>query len=174
MWTDRAGCIVDESRFWSMIEDAWHAAGGKDLARLRLAQGKLCEDRAEALVEALEDFIPALQAALGKLTAADLLAFDRSLERKLYQIDRAEVQAATDGSDDGFLYARGFIIAAGRAYFEAVDRTPSIAMMDLECEEICFLPQKAYEKKFGPMPASGISRESGSNPAGWPGLSRGR
>lgn len=160
---------MDEERFWSMIEDAWHAAGGKVLARLRLAEGKLCEDRADALADALEDFIPALQSALEKLGAADLLAFDRILERKLYQLDRAEIQEATDGSDDGFLYARGFIVAAGRAYFEAVDRRPSIAMMDLACEEVCYLPAAIHERKFGAVPASGICRESGSNAAGWPG-----
>jgi hypothetical protein len=33
------------------------------------------------------------------------------LERTLYDIDRADIQAVTDGSDDGFLYARGFVVA---------------------------------------------------------------
>ena len=77
---------------------------------------------------------------LDELPADELLAFDRILERKLYHIDRAEIQEHTDGSDDGFLYARGFIVAAGKDYYEAVDANPAVAMMDMECEEMCYLP----------------------------------
>jgi hypothetical protein len=57
------------------------------------------------LVEALEEVIPSLLATLEQLSQNDLLAFDQILERKLFEIDRAEVQEQTDGSDDGFLYA---------------------------------------------------------------------
>ena len=42
--------------------------------------------------------------------------------------------------------------------------------MDLECEELCYLPTHVYEQRFGEMPRSDISRESGSNKAGWPDL----
>ncbi|MEI6432498.1 MAG: hypothetical protein WCP07_09985, partial [bacterium] len=86
-----------------MIESAWEAIGGKVKARQKLATGKLSEDRAEALQEILEDVIPALQKRLDLLGAEDLLAFDRILERKLYDIDREDIHAYTDGSDDGFL-----------------------------------------------------------------------
>ena len=98
------------------------------------------------------------------------MEFDRILERKLYDIDRAEIQEHTDGSDDGFLYCRGFIVAAGAGYYDAVNADPSVAIMDLECEEMCFLSWHLYREKFGEMPDSGISRESGSNKAGWPDL----
>lgn len=132
---------MDDNHFWSMIEAAWQVVGGKSKARQKLADGKLSEDRAEELVEALdEEVIPALREQLGQLTAADLLAFDRILERKLYDLDRAEVQEHTDGSDDGFLYARGFIVAAGKGYYDAVNAKPSVALPDLECEEMCYLP----------------------------------
>jgi hypothetical protein len=152
-----------------MIEAAWKAAGGKVKARQKLAEGKLSEERAEELVEALEDeVIPALRDELAQLSAADLLAFDRILERKLYDIDRAEVQEHTDGSDDGFLYARGFIVAAGKAYYDAVHAKPSVALSDLECEEMCYLSYHIHEEKFGEVPPSGISRESCTNEAGWP------
>jgi hypothetical protein len=103
-------------------------------ARQQLAQGKLSEEKAEELVEALEEVIPSLLATLEQLSQSDLLAFDQILERKLFDIDRAEVQEQTDSSDDGFLYARGFIVAAGRPYYDAVNTDPSVAMMDLECE----------------------------------------
>jgi hypothetical protein len=162
---------MDEGRFWAMIESAWQAVGGKAKARQRLADGKLSEEKAEELVEAMEEVIPALRGQLDGLSGPDLLAFDRILERKLYDIDRAGVQEYTDGSDDGFLYARGFIVAIGKGYYDAVNARPSIATMDLECEDMCYLPWHLHEEKFGPVPPSAISRESCSNTAGWPDLS---
>jgi hypothetical protein len=162
---------MTDDQFWSHIESAWKAAGGKTKARQKLAERKLADEKAEELMEAMaEDFIPALQDALGKFSADELLAFDRILERKLYDIDRAEIQEHTDGSDDGFLYARGFIVAAGRGYFDAVNAKPAVAMADLECEEMCYISWNLYREKFGEVPGSGISRESCSNKAGWPDL----
>src|SRR4051794_30448035 len=161
---------MDDTAVWAMIEDAWKTVGGKTKARQKLAEGKLSEEKAEELMEAVEEVVPALREALEALTAADLLAFDRILERKLYDIDRAEIQEHTDGSDDGFLYARGFIVAAGKGYYEAVNAKPAVALMDLECEAMCYLSWHIHEEKFGPVPASGISRESCSNKAGWPDL----
>src|SRR5258708_3668294 len=123
---------MDETQFWQMIENAWQVAGGKLKARQKLAEGKLSEEKAEELVESLDVVIPALRDEIGQLSAPDLLEFDRILERKLYDIDRAEIQEHTDGSDDGFLYARGFIVAAGKGYYDAVNAKPSKALMDLE------------------------------------------
>jgi hypothetical protein len=161
---------MDDSRVWGMIETAWQAIGGKSKERQKLADRKLSEEKAEELLESLVVIIPALREQLSQLSAADLLAFDRILERKLYDIDREEIQEHTDGSDDGFLYARGFIVAAGKGYYDAVNAKPSVALMDLECEEMCYLSWHIHEESFGAVPASGISRESCSNKAGWPGL----
>jgi hypothetical protein len=160
---------MDEARFWEMIEAAWTAAGGPLSTRQKLDSGKLTEEQVEALLESMEEMIPALQAHLDKLPAEALLVFDQILERKLYDLDRADVQEHTDGSDDGFLYARGFIVAAGKDYYDAVNVNPSVAMADLECEDICYLSWHIYEDKFGEVPASGIVRESGFNRSGWPG-----
>ncbi len=161
---------MEESRFWSLIEAAWKKAGGKKTTRQKMAKGKLSEEKAEEFLEAVDEVISALREQLGKLSAEELLAFDRILERKLFDIDRAEIQEHTDGSDDGFLYARGFIVAAGKDYYDAVNATPSVALMDFECEEICYLSAFLYKEKFGEMPESGISRETCSNKAGWPEL----
>jgi hypothetical protein len=161
---------MDDTRFWAMIETAWQAAGGKVKDRKKLAEGKLSDENAEELLESLDEVIQVLRSQLGQLSAADLLAFDRILERKLYDIDRAEIQEHTGGSDDGFLYARGFIVVAGKGYYEAVNAKPSVALMDLECEEMCYLPLHLHEEKYGDVPQSGISRESCSNKAGWPEL----
>lgn len=162
---------MDETRFWAMIEDAWAAAGGKASAkaRERLAAGKLSEERAYTLQEKLEeDIVPALREKLDALPAADLLAFDRVLERKLYDIDRADIHERTDGSDDGFLYCRGFIVGVGRAYYEAVAADPDKAVVDAECEAMCYLSWHLHHDKFGDVPPSGLCRESFSNKAGWP------
>lgn len=160
---------MDENRFWSMIEAGWEAAGGKVKSRRRLAEGKLSEKLAYALQETLEaEVIPALQEQLDALPVDELLAFDRILERKLYDIDRADIHERTDGSDDGFLYCRGFIVGMGQAYYAAVRADPGRAVTDAECEEMCYLSWHLHCDKFGEVPPSGISRETGSNPAGWP------
>ena len=161
---------MDETRFWAMIETAWKAVDGKSEERKKLAAGKLSQDGAADLVDGMQDVMLDLRETLAELSAEDLLAFDRILERKLYDIDRAEIQEHTDGSDDGFLYCRGFIVAAGKGYYDAVNAKPSIALTDLECEELCYLSAHIYEEKFGEPPPSGISRESASNAAGWPNL----
>jgi hypothetical protein len=160
---------MDENRFWSMIEAAWSVAGGKDKPRRRLAEGKLSEGQAYELQEVLEEQVaPALQKRLDTLSAPELLAFDRILERKLYDIDRADIHERTDGSDDGFLYCRGFIVGVGRAYYEAVLANPDRAVTDAECEQMCYLSWHLHHDKFGEVPPSGISRETCSNSVGWP------
>lgn len=159
---------MDESRFWSLIEVAWGAVGGKAKPRQKLAAGTLSEERAYALQEVLEEKVtPALREQLAGLPAADLMEFDRVLERKLYDIDRADIHERTDGSDDGFLYCRGFIVGMGRAYYEAVAANPDRAVTDAECEEMCYLSWHLYRERFGDMPPSGLSRETQSNAAGW-------
>src|SRR4029077_14663115 len=130
----------------------------------RLAEGKLSEDGAYSLQETLEEeVVAALQDQLGQLLADELLAFDRILERKLYDIDRADIHERTDGSDDGFLYCRGFIVGMGRQYYDAVRANPAVAVMDAECEAMCYLSLHLYDEKFGDLPPSDICRETGSN-----------
>lgn len=148
---------------WHLIEDAWNASA-PEVAKARRAPS---EDNVEELNEALDEMIPVLRARLRELGKDSLLAVDRQLEAALYQIDRQEIQQATDGSDDGFLYARGFIVAMGRRYFEAVDEDPSKALSDAECEDMCYLPWHLYKEKYGEPPKSGISRESCSNSEAW-------
>ena len=159
---------MDENRFWAMIEAAWGAAGGKAKSSQQLAEGKLSEGQAHALQEVLEEEVtPALRGQLDTLSADELLAFDRALERKLYDIDRADIYERTDGSDDGSLYCRGFIVGMGRAYYEAVRANPDRAVTDAECEQMCYLSWHLHHDKFGEVPPSGISRETQSNVEGW-------
>jgi hypothetical protein len=159
---------MDDQQFWAIIEAAWKSVDGSAVTRQRLVRGELDEEAAQQLANpSRTQVVPKLRSALDALPKEELLHFDRILERKLHEIDRSEIQQHTDGSDDGFLYCRGFIVAAGQAYYDAVNSNPSQAMTDLECEEMCYLSARIYEGKFGELPDSGISRESASNPAGW-------
>ncbi len=162
---------MDENRFWNMIEDAWKICGGMTEIRQNLISGNASESDIESLNDARETVVQALKDMLSDLSQEDLLAFDRILERKLYDIDREDIHEFTDGSDDGFLYARGLIVAAGKGYYDAVNANPSIAISDLECEEMCYLSFHLYWDKYEtPPPNSEISRESCSNLVAWPGL----
>lgn len=94
-----------------------------------------------------------------------------NVERRLYDIDRADIQAVTGGSDDGFLYARGFVVALGRDFYAAVAEDPKKAVPDAECEKMCYFFAHLHNERYGTFPDTGskISRESCSNPAGWTG-----
>src|SRR6187551_387473 len=161
---------MDEARFWSMIEAAWARVPKAILAERRALAERDPDERGEVssdLEGALDGVLERLRVALDALPADELLAFDRILERKLYAIDRAEIQEVTDGSDDGFLYCRGWIVAMGQMFYENVDAEPRIAICDAEHEAICYLSWHLYEQKFGKAPRGEVSRETGSNQAGW-------
>ena len=159
--------MIDEARFWSLIEQAWPTTEQATTHREMAFSGEL-EDSDE-LYAVQKQLLDQLIVALEQLTAEDLLSFDRILEHKLYDIDRADIHEYTDGSDDGFLYCRGFIVSMGRDYYETVQVDPSRAIMDVEFEELCYLSNRLYRQKYGSMPASGISRETGSNVEQWAG-----
>ncbi|MCE6998800.1 DUF4240 domain-containing protein [Saccharothrix sp. S26] len=165
---------AEEARFWAMLEDAWAGLGpGPNEVRRALAKRDVSEEAFEEAAELeghLDGVLRALARACEGLSAEELTALDRVVERKLYDIDRADVQEVTDGSDDGFLYARGFIVALGQEFYEAVTRDPRVAVVDAECEAFCYFFAHLHRVRFGVFPetGSGISRESVSNPAGWP------
>jgi hypothetical protein len=158
-------------RFWALLEDAWEGCGAAITQARRAAAGRIpgAEPGLAAVESALPAFLDALADRCRPLSGGDLASLDRLLERKLYDIDRADVQAVTDGSDDGFLYARGFIVAMGQDFYDAVTRDPRLAVPDAECEEMCYFFAHLYRARFGEFPqtGSGISRESCSNPDGW-------
>lgn len=155
---------IDE--FWGLIENAWSRADAAGTARRAIL-----ESGPDGAIEAatLDRFLAELRTLSAELTAAELTALDRALERSLYDIDRADIQEITDGSDDGFLYCRGFIVAMGRAHYESVLADPTAALTDAECEQMCYFFANLHRQRFGDYPetGSGISRESASNPAGW-------
>lgn len=163
----------DEAGFWALLEVAWAPLGPEvNQARRTLAARVPGSDvDISVLDDALGAFLDNVASACRELSGDELTKLDRVLERRLYDIDRADIQAVTDGSDDGFLYARGFIVAMGRDFYDAVTRDPEMAVLDAECEEMCYFFAHLYRKRWGGFPetGSGISRESCSNPVGWAG-----
>lgn len=157
---------MNEQHFWSIIETAWPTTKQATALREKAFAGMLEPNKALKTVQ--KQILENLTHALDQLAQDDLLTFDRILERKLYDIDREDVHKYTDGSDDGFLYCRGFIVSMGREYYEMVNADPAKATSDVEFEEFCYHPYSMYENKYGtPPPPSGLSRETGSNQAGW-------
>ncbi|WP_246607360.1 DUF4240 domain-containing protein [Paractinoplanes toevensis] len=168
----RVPTAAEEDRFWLLVEEAWARLGPEPAAlRRELLTRDLDEEDEEpyAVEEWLDPFLDCLRTASGELSRQDLVDLDRVLERKLYEIDREDIQQVTDGSDDGFLYCRGFIVALGHEYYTAVKRDPRFAVLDAECENMCYFFGHLHQERFGewPQTGSGISRESNSNVAGW-------
>jgi hypothetical protein len=154
---------MDEVRFWGVVEAAWEAVG-VEVNRLRW---NLAGVEARLLDEGLDGMVANLRYGLDGLGAAELLAFDRVLERKLYEVDRKAIYEYTGGSEEDFLKVRGFMVGMGQGYYEAVLNDPARALLAGGCEEICFVAWRLYDEKFGKLPRSEISRESGSNAEGW-------
>lgn len=168
---------MDESQFWKIIDNAWQSSPKLQKFQKAVLETLKSPDAKDEFDERFGDgdpfipgertFIKEIEKQLDELSAEDLAKFDRILERKQYDIDREDVHENTDGSDDGFLYCRGFIVAMGKKYYDAVNADPSKAMFDWECEAMCYLSWHLYNKKFGELAHSGISRETGSNTKGW-------
>lgn len=155
--------------FWELIEEAWqeHPA----LLKKRDAAVAAGNEKAlTALADAIEDsVIEGFENRLYDLERDELISFIHILEERLYHIDRSEIQEATDGSDDGFLYARCYIVAMGEAYYNAVDKDPSKAAMDAEAEGFGFTAYSVYADRYDEQfpRNSKHNIESGSNKAGW-------
>ncbi|MEU5945170.1 DUF4240 domain-containing protein [Micromonospora sp. NPDC047465] len=164
----------DEARFWALVESAWERLGAAPAAfrRALLTRDPEADDDDDSLyaIDAwLNPFLDNLRQLSADLSSQELTDLDRVVERKLHDIDRADVHEVTDGSDDGFLYARGHIVALGREFYEAVNADPAVAVPDGTCESMCYFFAHLHNKRFGGWPdtGSGISRESCTNAAGW-------
>jgi len=162
----------DEARFWALVESAWERLGDEPAALRRALLTRTPGGDGEgvhAIDEWLDRFLDSLRQLTAGLSSQELTDLDRVAERKLHDIDRADVHEVTDGSDDGFLYCRGHIVALGREFYEAVRADPAVAVLDGECEGMCYFFAHLHKERFGGWPdtGSGISRESFTNPAGW-------
>lgn len=142
---------------WSLLVAAWIRLGpSASQARQALVVRPAGSPVDTAvIVEALPDFLEALRGLCQKLSAGELIALDRTAERKLWEIDRADVHAVIGGSDDGFLYARGFTVAMGRELHRCVADDPRMGAPWVECEEMCYFFAHLHHERFGPSPSCG-------------------
>lgn len=162
--------------FWSDIESAWSGIddGGSRalLSTSPPASSSEREDAAVTLGRHIDTMLNNLKVTLSRYSSAQLSVWDAHCERALYDIDREDVHEALDGSDDGFLYARGFVVAAGRKHYELVKEDPETwGVMDAEAESMCYFASHLHRELYGDWPAkTGISRETCSNKEGWPSM----
>ena len=132
----------------------------------------------EALDEGNEEgaIRPLYQALLNR-PEEDLFAFEEQLTLQLYGIDGevyAENAGDSGGSDDGFLYARCYVVAKGREFFETVKGDPTRMPQSIEqwCESLLYPHREAWAELTGrdssewPF-SSSVSYESGSNSDLW-------
>ncbi len=160
---------MTEKIFWETIELSW--ADSPELYDLREEALKtndeeLLEELSQGIDEKIVENYNKRLFSFGK---EDLTEFIHILEEKLFNIDREEIHEFTDGSDDGFLYCRCFIVGMGEKYYNLIDKNPSKATMDLEAEAFGFSAYTIYQEKFGEEfeRDSVYCIESGSNTEGW-------
>lgn len=159
---------MNEQKFWELIEKAWAATPEADTLRKETLINNHSE-QIDELSMALEDTVTEHYCELlARLEKEELEQFIRILEQKLHHIDRAEIHEYTDGSDDGFLYCRCFIVGMGETYYNMIDATPSKATMDAEAEIFGFAAYGVYEEKFEEEFNRGLLHniETGSNTKG--------
>ncbi len=132
-WTFPESEKLPEDRFWALIANHQPIEGG-------------CQDAMETL--SLE---------LSKLPDSDILGFEctfRELVMRLYRYDVLGAATLTLGwvSDDGFLYYRCGVIAAGRAVYEATIANPDnlADYPDIEeCEDLLYVADDAWAVRHG-------------------------
>jgi hypothetical protein len=141
----------------------WHLIARIDRSALRAGDDF---GAVEPLIEALAEY-----------SEADIREFENMLAQCLYDIDGRQYadQAGRSGrSGDGFLYARCFVVAMGKDYYETVKSDPSKMPKSLDewCEPLLCVAQRAWAAATGKDQESWnhrrpVSYETGSNKANW-------
>jgi hypothetical protein len=162
---------ADEAWLWALVEAAWAPLGSgiREVRQELVTRHPGSRADISILEGALPAFLDILAGCSRGLSPDELTRLDRVVERKLWELDRADVHAVTGGSADGFLYSRGFVVAMGREFCDAVAGDPEMGVRYAECEEMCYFFAHLCDDQFGEFPdtGSGISRESRSNLMAW-------
>jgi hypothetical protein len=133
--------------FWNLIERSWEVDSSLNSTREK-ALNTMDKQEVYNLQANFDILIKNIEKELRFLNKEELTAFNHFIEKKLYIIDRQEIQRHTDGGDDGFYYVRGFILSLGKEYYNKIDRKPRLATFDAEFEAMCFIGYRVYEDKF--------------------------
>jgi hypothetical protein len=115
--------------------------------------------------------------SLATLQASEIEEFDDWLAKQLFRLDtqaHAESAGKSGRSGDGFLYARCFVVASGRAFYSGVLADPAKFPASIEkwCEPLLYVPQRAWSEVTGKDEedwdyVASVSYETGSNKDGW-------
>lgn len=144
---------MNEQQFWEIIRKSRRSAAD-------------CDAHAEQL-----------RTRLQKLEPQQILTFDQHMRQRLaeaYRWDLWAVAYIVNGgcSDDAFGYFRGWLVAQGKEFFEAVLHNPEHAARraregEVECEAILYAAAEAYEAKTGQtLPDAHVDQPD--EPAGTP------
>ncbi|STQ91122.1 DUF4240 domain-containing protein [Iodobacter fluviatilis] len=147
---------MDEKVFWNLIS--------------RINSQKLAEGREDqALLPLAKHF--------KTLAEADLFEFEEALSRYLYELDgTVYAQNAGESSDSGdaFLYARCYVVAMGKTYYEDVKANPGQMPKSLDnwCEPLLYAHREAWARLTKNSQQdwpyiSSVSYESFSNRRAW-------
>jgi len=147
---------MDDSEFWTLIS----------LIDIK----KLDEGDEDTALQKLTD-------VLASKSEAEIGAFEEMLSQKLYNIDgRKWINQAgeSSNSDDGFLYARCYVVAKGKKYYQEVLSKPSLMpkSSDQWAESMLYITMKAWTTLTGKNEEqftlyASVSSETGSNTDQW-------
>jgi hypothetical protein len=152
---------MTDNQFWTLIETRIDRDGLNELGE---------DDYPDSLMRPLI-------AELAELSITEIQQFEEILARALYGID-GKLFAAHAGdsgqSDDGFLYCRCWVVAHGRAYYEAVLAAPDKMPKTISewCEPLLYVASEAWARKTGKDAEEWdyhpeVSYETGSNEELW-------
>ncbi|MFF4006938.1 DUF4240 domain-containing protein [Streptomyces sp. NPDC001717] len=164
---DQSLPVMTWERFWQLVE----VLGGE--AGIETCQG-------------FEDACGRLAETLSREPVGQIIGFGERLAEALYRLDQADFgtlpvlgMESADGSpfpqsDDGFLYSRAAVVAAGRRTYESVFGHPErfAPFTALQCEELLYVHEEVFEQVTG-TEWDRLTRydfETCSNADGWPDL----
>jgi hypothetical protein len=118
-----------------------------------------------------------LQQELMRKSESELFEFEEQLSQQLFAIDGeifAKNAGESGGSDDGFLYARCYVIAKGKEFYEAVKTDPTKMPQSIHqwCEALLYSHREVWAKLMKSDPSewpfsASVSYETASNPDLW-------
>lgn len=144
---------VTDDQFWASIDAAWSGVRGSSRA-LSALNGKNNYVRRVAVTGVnllVPEMLKALERSLRSYSAAELREWDAQLQKAVEELDRQDVRIAVrSASDEVFLYARAWVVAAGREYYANVLSTPKVyGVPDQWAEEVLYVAERVYEKRYG-------------------------
>lgn len=106
-----------------------------------------------------------------------IFLFDDLMSELLYHLDTRELAEQCENvsgftSGDGFLYSRCVALINGPGYYKEAENGKQKNMWDMEFESLLYVPQNAWQVKYGEAGEEyphipPLSFETGSNEEGW-------